>query len=642
VRHVIRTLGKVEAEFVAYPMFDGFIRDEDVENLAGPLDSEQQIFRPVQLTRIPDKVEDFQGVVKVLRECEHQCVLLANQVRQVRSSEMHQVAVIGHVFTRVLPVPLSPTHPHLDKCMWRKAMRYETQLDVLRLVQHLSRLYTAAIMSLPLTRALDATRMLTVTAMAAIVDYVVRVCATDYPSMFSLHMEGTAPWTAAFEQHPFGLDVTAFVVASEDMLLLAPEHSTCRSNILEYFAGQRARIPDDHVMFPLENMGEVLGKGAAPQQHCCASGLLIRQLCWEMGFANDDHLLYVTGQRSDVVDLYPELEVYRDVTCMFKFMTLAAPGTLPDVKQWCAKDAKLTWKAADDRFVLRCFGQEVKLALPEGLAAPKKESFLANLFRSNRPRSSLRGGTDPSTICGEPIHSEEDVLHVKELPTFDGKLSQSSSELLVSFLTVPYIRIPLVINFFASPENINALSHPDMQRLLDSVMFEPGLWQPLGNIKIPEVIPAPDRSHLATNCGLLFNELLKSPQGIMDSMLNVLKLAMELDTGRWTHRSAAVILFVVRLMVRVEGFMLFLIHYNRRDKTRVNGTGWDSYVQGLDASKQDIDAMDDYRAKIREILNTQARSIIDRWVAYCIKKNEMGRVAFLYAHRYAKYVKRDL
>ena len=54
---------------------------------------------------------------------------------------------------------------------------------------------------------------------------------------------------------------------------------------------------------------------------------------------------------------------------------------------------------------------------------------------------------------------------------------------------------------------------------------------------------------------------------------------MELDTGRWTHRAAAIILFVVRLLVRVEGFMLFVINYNRRDKMQVNGTGWESYVQ---------------------------------------------------------------
>jgi hypothetical protein len=79
--------------------------------------------------------------------------------------------------------------------------------------------------------------------------------------------------------------------------------------------------------------------------------------------------------------------------------------------------------------------------------------------------------------------------------------------------------------------------------------------------------------------------------------------------------------------------MLFLINFNRRDKTRgVNGTGWESYVQGLDACAEDIAAMDQNRAQIRQILNTKVRSIIDRWVAYCIKKNEMGRVAFLYAH----------
>ena len=76
-----------------------------------------------------------------------------------------------------------------------------------------------------------------------------------------------------------------------------------------------------------------------------------------MGWANEEHLEYVTGQRSEIVDLYPELEIYRDVTCMFKLMTLAAPGSLPDVKHWFAKDAKMTWKAVDDKFVIRCFGQ---------------------------------------------------------------------------------------------------------------------------------------------------------------------------------------------------------------------------------------------------------------------------------------------
>ena len=127
------------------------------------------------------------------------------------------------------------------------------------------------------------------------------------------------------------------------------------------------------------------------------------------------------------------------------------------------------------RFICHTFGQQVKVELPEGLAAPRRESFLTALFRTSRPRSSVRGGADPSSLCGETIAGEEDVLHAKELPSFDGKLSTSSAELLVSFLTVPYVRIPLVLNLLAAPENLNALSHPDMQRLLDSVLFEPGL-----------------------------------------------------------------------------------------------------------------------------------------------------------------------
>ena len=98
---------------------------------------------------------------------------------------------------------------------------------------------------------------------------------------------------------------------------------------------------------------------------------------------------------------------------------------------------------------------------------------------------------------------------------------------------------------------MGALAHPDLQRVLDSVLFEPSLWHPAGDRadRVPESIPAPDRQHLATACGLLFNELLTSPRGVLTSLRRLLALALELDTGRWTSRAAAVILFVVRVIV---------------------------------------------------------------------------------------------
>jgi hypothetical protein len=48
----------------------------------------------------------------------------------------------------------------------------------------------------------------------------------------------------------------------------------------------------------------------------------------------------------------------------------------------------------------------------------------------------------------------QDVLHVKELPTFGGKLGPQAVELLATYLTAPYLRIPLVLNFFATPEHL--------------------------------------------------------------------------------------------------------------------------------------------------------------------------------------------
>lgn len=43
-------------------------------------------------------------------------------------------------------------------------------------------------------------------------------------------------------------------------------------------------------------------------------------------------------------------------------------------------------------------------------------------------------------IAGHPIEKEEDVLFIKNLPDFDGRISEMDSELLLSYLTAPYIR----------------------------------------------------------------------------------------------------------------------------------------------------------------------------------------------------------
>ena len=59
------------------------------------------------------------------------------------------------------------------------------------------------------------------------------------------------------------------------------------------------------------------------------------------------------------------------------------------------------------------------------------------------------------------VHTEDDILHLenKELPTFGNVLSPSDSERFVQFLTAPYIRIPLIMDFFANGDPTRLSRH---------------------------------------------------------------------------------------------------------------------------------------------------------------------------------------
>ena len=94
-------------------------------------------------------------------------------------------------------------------------------------------------------------------------------------------------------------------------------------------------------------------------------------------------------------------------------------------------------------------------------------------FKDKKPRVPPSGG-DPSQLAGERVEDEDDVLHIRHLPDFDSRLKARDCELLLQYLTVPYIRIPLVLQFFAAPERIGALANEELQGVVDSCLFEMG------------------------------------------------------------------------------------------------------------------------------------------------------------------------
>ena len=49
------------------------------------------------------------------------------------------------------------------------------------------------------------------------------------------------------------------------------------------------------------------------------------------------------------------------------------------------------------------------------------------------------------------------MLYAERLPSFDGALGAADAELVLSYLTAPYVRIPLLLQFFSSPACFAAL-----------------------------------------------------------------------------------------------------------------------------------------------------------------------------------------
>jgi len=119
-----------------------------------------------------------------------------------------------------------------------------------------------------------------------------------------------------------------------------------------------------------------------------------------------------------------------------------------------------------------------KLLFGQG-SVTRSPSELRFLLHSSSSSSKAGGGgggkerTDASASL-----TEDDVMHADRLPTFGDTLSREESEQLLSYLTVPYVRVPLIAGFFSSRDRVTYLFNPALQSLLRSVLFEGGPWLP--------------------------------------------------------------------------------------------------------------------------------------------------------------------
>jgi len=595
------------------PLFGRMRREADVEAQGG-MPPPPPFLRPVALSTVtvPPRVTSAHEACVAMQRAALECTLLATQAEQVRNSAALRLALLRSLLCTVVPLPLPLDSPHrATLCFWQQgAISHETQAQLLRLLPTLAGHLLVSSLALQVTREMDACRLLLLGALVAIADGLLRASAADTPSTFCEHYSGRAfPRAGGGTKGggaAFGFDTSRFALETDTLKFVTPELVVMRGQLLDYFGSVARAAPEERRVFGWERGGTEFGGGEL---------LLAEQLCCAVGHPRQRELLprYLSGEASDLVSSCPELVCLRDLLFLFKLFLSPSAQALPEPRPqcgtherpWACADATLTWQHArekSNRLEVRGFGRVLLVQVGRHVENQFEKLFkeifgvsLSEMHATMGGRPKLRAppsGADPARLFGvgggdkgdlfgglgggadrtksgeggASAMDEDGVLGLSSSQLAELRpLSGRDAELLLSYLTAPYLRIPLLLNFFADVQRISALASPRIQSLLEAALFEPGPWQPSATRPLPTHIPprpSERAAQLGTPQGLLFNELVNAPGSLLTSLNAMVGTALDMETGSFEGASAAVIFFLVRIATRVEAYALFVQQHN--------------------------------------------------------------------------------
>lgn len=206
---------------------------------------------------------------------------------------------------------------------------------------------------------------------------------------------------------------------------------------------------------------------------------------------------------------------------------------------------------------------------------------------------------DVGRLMDVPNPTEDDILHARLLPTFGGSLNQEEAEMLLSFLTTPYLRIPLLLDFFSSGDRSSHLFVKEVQDVLRAALFEPGTYSarlaslftlPTSEITIPLLRPSQEPGSfsvmqetpwslreegveggvvleevgksglvLGTTYGLLLNELLRDPHPVLEPLWQLLQKTSAIGSSSVYSIHTSYIFFIIELICDVLGYASFAL-----------------------------------------------------------------------------------
>lgn len=432
------------------------------------------------------------------------------------------------------------TELHQQKCIWDQPITYELQVELLLTLQRLMELLAMAGLSIQQSRSLDATIIIVAGCIAAISDAIIRKEAIDEPSEFCCHLLGRTREGRQLGHPGFGISVGTFATQCETLEIHSPELNVAKTGVLDYFLSPNQRRLDKIFSWE-EDYNNKPGKNLIK---------FVRMVCREIGYSTPmPHFLLIDGSplQSLLMKNYPEFRCYRDIAFWWKyflntdrkiFPNYVNPDLAAEVAQLDRLQSQLTFNWDENRggYQVIAYSRDLRCRPDPRQTDPITGKVIPP---DQLPTHRYPSTATPSFYLPAPaIKTEDDVIYRPNLPTFEDKygqvLNQRDSELMISYLTVPYMRLPLLITFFSSEDRIHKLQSKELRSILDSVMFEPGkhLRVEMSSVQ-PMMVPSPQSDLLSTPYGLLMNELCRSPDTVIRSILALLKGALACDTGSW-------------------------------------------------------------------------------------------------------------
>eukprot|EP01033_Poteriospumella_lacustris_P010457 gene10460-7435_t len=508
-------------------------------------------------------------------------------------------------------------------CIWDEPITYELQVELMLCLQRVTEHFAAAVLSIQQSRSFDASIIIVNGCLTALADAIMRKVAIDEPSEACSHLMGRSANNRQLGYAGFGISVGSFATQCETLEVHTPELAIAKTAVLDYFQSpQQRRLEkiftweENYVLKPNKPLVKYL-----------------RMIAKETALAVQRPYQWFLDNNpisSDLFKNYPELKCYRDIAFWWKyflnpdikvfrnFVNITNPQEIPRLPRMECQ-LSFGWNEEEGGFAVNAFRTELRCR-PD----PKQTDPMTGkpIPPESLPTHRFPSTATPSFYVPPPsIKSEDDVIYRPNLPAFDDKagqvLNQRDSELLISYMTVPYLRVPLIMSFFASDDRIHKLQSPELRNILDSVLFEPGKYLRMDMCKVePTMVPSTNPDLLASPYGMLLNELVRSPETVIRSTLSLLRGALACDTGSVVdeksdtfNTSTTIILYATRLGSRVDNYLSFLVDYNLRTHDCIDWPLRDSDVNAetLTKLKEGLDS-------VRELLHTQFAPLLEDYL----------------------------